>query len=207
MASDVPPSDRRASARSRLRQLDRRTVGICIVVALIGALGAALLASFFGTDAKSQPDGPYDKLTLTPSSEVDTAKALHTPLLAFDGRPTTLAARLNDRRPTVVNFFSTTCTPCITEMPALERVHRSRKDIAFVGIDVQDQAGPGRTLVKRTGITYEALRDPPGDLLRAVGGVGLPTTILIDGRGRLVETHTGALTEGALRTLIQRKLG
>ena len=117
-----------------------------------------------------------------------------------------MAERVGDRRPTVVNFFSTTCTPCIKEMPAFERVHRSRDDISFIGIDVQDQVGPGRKLIERTGITYEALRDPPGDLLRVAGGVGLPTTLLIDAEGRVVESHTGALTERTLRTLIRSKL-
>ena len=38
-------------------------------------------------------------------------------------------------------------------------------------------------------------RDPSGDLLRNVGGAGLPTTLLLDGGGRVVDTHTGALSE------------
>lgn len=64
----------------------------------------------------------------------------------------------------------------------------------------------GRSFVKRTGISYEALRDPPADLLRAVNGIGLPTTLVLDGKGRVVATHTGALTEATLSRLLDSKL-
>ncbi len=134
------------------------------------------------------------------------AKALRTELVTFAGRKTSLSSRVGHGRPVVVNFFSSTCAPCVTEMPAFERVHRTRDDVSFVGIDVQDRTGPGHKLIERTGITYEALQDPPGDLLKAVGGVGLPTTLLFDRAGRLVASHTGALSERALRNLILRKL-
>ena len=193
---------------SRSRRLGGRTIGISLCIALIAALGAGLLTSVLYKDEPSSAGAPRrNRLTLSPRKNIDLAKALRTRLLTFDGQKTTLAARTGNGRATVVNFFSTTCTPCITEMPAFERVHRRRHDVSFIGIDVQDQVGPGKQLIKRTGITYDALRDPPADLLRAVGGVGLPTTLLIDADRRVVAAHTGALTEGALRKLIDSKLG
>jgi thiol-disulfide isomerase/thioredoxin len=195
----------RPRARSGLRQLDRRTIGISVLIALIAALAAGLVASIL-LDGGTTSDANSNAIKVTPVAKVDPAKAVRTPVLDFDGQHTTLAAHVRKGRPTVVNFFSTTCTPCVTEMPALERVHRSHRDVSFVGIDVQDQVAPGRKLIKRTGITYEALRDPPGDLLQKLGGVGLPTTVLIDRNGRIVATHTGALTEQALVTLISQKL-
>src|SRR6478672_1456951 len=196
----------RPRARSGLRQLDRRTIGISVLIALIAALAAGLVASIVLDDGTSSDASNSNALKVTPVPKVDPATAVRTPVLDFEGRRTTLAAHVRKDRPTVVNFFSTTCTPCVTEMPALERVHRSHRDVSFVGIDVQDQVAPGRKLIKRTGITYEALRDPPGDLLQKLGGVGLPTTVLIDRNGRVVATHTGALTEQALVTLISQKL-
>jgi thiol-disulfide isomerase/thioredoxin len=189
-----------------LRQLDRRTIGISVLVALIGALAAGLLVSVLTDDGPSSNSTRSSGFTITPAKKVDAAKALRTRVLGFDGRPTTLSTLARDHKPLVVNFFSSTCVPCVTEMPAFERVHRNRRDVSFVGIDVQDQAGPGRKLIKRTGITYDALRDPPGDLLQEIGGVALPTTVLINAKGRIVATHTGALTSQALLTLISRKL-
>jgi len=203
---EFPPPSRRPAAR--LRRLDRRTIAISVLVAIIVALGAGLLASILTDDGSSSSNAAGSNgLRLTPAHKVDTAKALHTRLLSFDGRTTTLAARIGERKPAVVNFFSSTCAPCVAEMAAFERVHRSSRDVTFVGIDVQDGVAAGRKLIKRTGITYEALRDPPGDLLMKIGGVGLPTTVLIDAQGRVVATHTGALTERTLGALIHSKLG
>jgi len=206
MTSDFPlpaaDPERPPSGPGR-RRLDRRTIAICACIAVIAALGAALLASVFISD-----DSPASstKLGLEPAKNVDTQAVLGTGVVGFDGAPTKLAAFAGRGSPTVVNFFSSTCTPCITEMPALERVHRAVTDVGFVGIDVQDQAAQGRELITRTGITYPAVRDPGGDLLRNVGGAGLPTTLLLDGGGRVVASHTGALTETDLRQLIDRKL-
>jgi thiol-disulfide isomerase/thioredoxin len=191
---------------SNLRRLDRRAIGLCLCVALVVALAAGLIMSFLGTGKAGPADAGPDRLSLTRRTATDTTKAFRTRLFTFEGRATTLATRVGHGRPTVVNFFSSTCAPCIREMPALERVHRRRRDVSFVGIDVQDDVSTGRRFVKRTGITYEALRDPPADLLRAVDGIGLPTTMVLDGSGRVVATHTGALTEATLGQLLDSKL-
>jgi len=205
------------SGRYRRERHARRTripssIAISVLIAIMVALGAGLLASILTDDGTSSSSpssraGGSNGLRLTPTDKVDTAKALRTRLLTFDGRTTTLATRIGEGKPAVVNFFSSTCAPCVAEMAAFERVHRSSRDVTFVGIDVQDGVDAGRQLIKRTGITYEALRDPPGDLLLKIGGVGLPTTVLIDARGRVVTTHTGALTERTLGALIHSKLG
>lgn len=185
------------------RRLDRRTVAICVCVAAIAAMAAGLLASFVTDDDKGSTPS---NAALTAAGDLDTEAVMSTGVVDFTGRNTTLAAYAGKGQPTVVNFFSTTCAPCVREMPAFERVHRSGTGVRFLGVDVQDQVGPARRLMKRTGITYDAVRDPAGDLLRAVGGAGLPTTVFIDGKGRIVDTHTGALTEQELRRLIERKL-
>ncbi len=180
-------------------------VAISVLIAVIAALGAGLLVSVLTGGGASKATGSSG-LSLSRADTVDTAKALRTPVLRFDGRATTLSGRMGRQKPAVVNFFSSTCGPCVAEMAAFERAHRSHREVTFVGVDVQDEGGAGRKLIKRTGITYEALRDPPGDLLLKIGGVGLPTTVLIDAQGRVVTTHTGALTERSLDALISSKL-
>jgi thiol-disulfide isomerase/thioredoxin len=95
-------------------------------------------------------------------------------------------------RPAVVNFFASWCAPCVTEMPAFEEVKVAvGGEVTFVGIDMQDGIEDGRALVERTGITWRVARDPQGELVRAVGGVGMPTTVLLDADGAIVEQRTG----------------
>ena len=97
-------------------------------------------------------------------------------------------------KPVVVNFFSSTCIPCQTEMPALEHVHQTLGDkVTFLGMDVQDTVDGGTAFVKTVGITWEIGRDPDASVLQGVvRGTGLPTTIVLDGDGKIVFTRLGA---------------
>jgi thiol-disulfide isomerase/thioredoxin len=116
----------------------------------------------------------------------------------FDGTTGTLAEYRG--KPVVINFFSSTCIPCQTEMPALEQVHRTLGDqVTFVGLDVQDTAEGGEAFVKTVGITWELGRDPDAAILQGkAGGIGLPTTVVLDREGVVAFKHLGALDVGGL---------
>src|SRR5947208_5344608 len=69
-------------------------------------------------------------------------------------------------KPVVVNFFSSTCVPCLTEMPALEQVHQELGPaVAFVGMNAEDTVEDGRAIVAKTGVTWDIGRDPDDALL------------------------------------------
>jgi thiol-disulfide isomerase/thioredoxin len=111
-------------------------------------------------------------------------------------------------RPLVVNFFASTCVPCVTEMPEFEGVHQSLGDgVTFVGIAVQDKADKAADLVERTGVTYDYGLDPDGELFFAMGGVALPTTAFVRADGTVAEVRTSAVSEDKLRDLIREHLG
>jgi thiol-disulfide isomerase/thioredoxin len=125
----------------------------------------------------------------------------------FDGTTGTLAEYRG--KPVVMNFFSSTCIPCQTEMPALETVHRTLGDqVTFLGMDVQDTVDGGKAFVATVGITWELGRDPDAAILQgAVGGVGLPTTVVLDRKGAVVFSHLGPLdVAGLTKTLRDNKL-
>ena len=98
-------------------------------------------------------------------------------------------------KPVVVNFFSSTCAPCRTEMPALEQVHRTLGDqVTFLGLDVQDTVEGGKAFIDTVGITWELGRDPDGAILQQlVRLAGLPTTVVLDREGRIAFTKLGPL--------------
>jgi thiol-disulfide isomerase/thioredoxin len=104
-------------------------------------------------------------------------------------------------KPVVVNFFSSTCVPCVTEMPALERVHQELgAKVAFLGMNVQDTVEAARSFLETVKVTWDIGRDPTGSILQTeANGVGLPTTLLLDPRGIIVFKHLGALDVGQLR--------
>ena len=87
----------------------------------------------------------------------------------------------------VLNFWATWCAPCIKEMPDLDRLHAKLKSSNIDVLAVSEDR-EGLHIVRKFYAAHnlkelEILIDPKGKLLRAAGGRGLPTTILIDQQG------------------------
>ncbi|WP_298229907.1 redoxin domain-containing protein [Gryllotalpicola sp.] len=105
---------------------------------------------------------------------------------------------------TVINFWASTCTACITEMPSLESEHRALGGkVAFVGVDVADKTTAGRTFARRFGITYPLLSDGDGATAGRFAISGLPYTVVLDPRGTVIIRHPGAFTTGQLDYLLR----
>lgn len=110
-------------------------------------------------------------------------------------------------RPLLVNFFASTCVPCVTEMPAFEEVYQEvGEEVAFLGLAVADRTDDARDLVERTGVTYPTALDQQGEVIDALGGTMLPTTVLLDADGETITSHSGALDADELRQLLDEHL-
>jgi len=102
--------------------------------------------------------------------------------------------------PVLVNFFASTCQPCLKEMPALEQVKQEAAGkVRFVGIDVGDTVAATRSFVEAVGVSWDIGRDPDGTLAASVGSSGLPTTVVLDTEGTVVFNHRGALDLAQVR--------
>jgi thiol-disulfide isomerase/thioredoxin len=108
-----------------------------------------------------------------------------------------------------VNFFSSTCTPCITEMPAFEEVYQElgSGSLAFLGLAVTDRPADALALVDQTGVTYPTAQDPDAAVITALGGSVLPTTVLLGADGEILASHHGEMDADELRALISGELG
>lgn len=101
--------------------------------------------------------------------------------------------------PLVVNMWASTCTVCRTETPAIEAVSRRLGSrVRFVGIDTADLRGAGLAFVHRYGVTYPQLFDPKAVVATGYGIPGLPVTVFLSARGRVVGEDIGALTVSTL---------
>ena len=110
-------------------------------------------------------------------------------------------------QPLVVNFFASWCTPCLAEMPGFERVHQELETrVAFLGVNLQDSPEAGRRVVEQTGVTYDIARDPTGALFQSLGAIAMPTTVLIDANGEVVERISGEISARDLRARIDKAL-
>lgn len=107
-------------------------------------------------------------------------------------------------KPVILNFWASWCVPCRTELPAFRAAQRRLgDDVQFLGMSHQDNREDGLDLLARAEIGYPSGYDPKGDVARAYGLYGMPTTVFISADGRVVATRTGEMTEAQLVRAVQ----
>lgn len=107
-----------------------------------------------------------------------------------DGKPTSLAAFRG--KPVLVNLWATWCTPCVKELPTLDRLaarEAGTLQVLTLSQDSDGERGTARAQVDAFFAEkgYKNLSrhvDPENALMTALGTGNLPTTILFDAEGR-----------------------
>jgi thiol-disulfide isomerase/thioredoxin len=110
-------------------------------------------------------------------------------------------------RVVVVNVWGAWCGGCITEAPALERFEREHRGVAVLGIDAEDSRAAARAFYRRYGLRHPSIFDPTGKLARSLRLRGLPTTLFLDRRHRIVATVVGAGTLAKFERGLRAALG
>ena len=102
-------------------------------------------------------------------------------------------------RPLVINFWATWCAPCVEEMPLLDIFFRQNvaKGWQIVGLAI-DQPSRVRQYLSQNAISYPiGLAGMTGtELGRLLGNEvgGLPFTVVLDGKGSLIQRKLGKLS-------------
>ena len=111
-------------------------------------------------------------------------------------------------QPVVVNFWATWCAPCRIEMPELQNAYNTYRDQDLVVLAVNAQEGEPqvRAFFEEMGFTLPALLDGDGQVGRAYGTPGLPSTFFIDRSGEVTAVHRGLLTAGQIETYLAQIL-
>lgn len=101
----------------------------------------------------------------------------------------------------LVNFWATWCQDCRPEMPMFERLHRdfATQGLKIIGINAREGTAAIGRYAKDLGLTFPLVLDPKGEINRAYGVIGLPTTVLIsrDGRANSAGRRTARLGKRA----------
>lgn len=93
-----------------------------------------------------------------------------------------------------LNFWATWCGPCKEEMPGMEVLHKQFKEKNFVLLTISvDYEGikPVREFMSKQQYTFPVLLDPQGETLDLFEVKGIPTTFLIDKKGKMVGKAIG----------------
>ena len=114
----------------------------------------------------------------------------------LDGNPVDSATLFSNNAVTVVNFWFTTCKPCVGELPDLEALHQelAKKGGTVIGINAFTLDGStkdtneAKSVLEQQGVTYPniwfASNSDAG--LFTAGLYAFPTTYVVDRNGRIV---------------------
>ena len=139
----------------------------------------------------------------------------------LDGNPVDSATLFSNNAVTVVNFWFTTCKPCVGELPDLEALHQelAKKGGTVIGINAFTLDGStkdtneAKSVLEQQGVTYPniwfASNSDAG--LFTAGLYAFPTTYVVDRTGRIVgDPIVGAISSDAqmkkLNALIDQAL-
>ena len=154
------------------------------------ALGASLVAAaLWRKPAYAEQGAAADGVQLDAMSALrplDPAKAA--PDVSFhmlDGTARALTAYRG--KPVVLNFWATWCTPCIAELPELDKLAGLAPDIAVLVVSADHG---GASTVSRFLATHpvshaSVLLDPQSDTVHQFDVFGFPTTLVVDANGAI----------------------
>ena len=96
---------------------------------------------------------------------------------------------------TLINIWATWCSPCVKEMPSMERVYQVYRDrgfrVAAVSID-EGTPAPVLAFANRLGLSFDILHDRSGEIQTAYMTVGVPESFLINKHGLITYIALGA---------------
>ena len=107
---------------------------------------------------------------------------------------------------TMINFFEPWCPPCIAELPDLEKLYETYAPEGFQILGVFSTEEGTAEVVSDAALSYPVLRYVPEFDQFQTGYV--PTTIFVDGSGRIVgETKIGSNSYAGWEAIIKGLMG
>ena len=126
----------------------------------------------------------------------------------LDGQTTRLSALRG--KVVLVNFWATTCTTCVGEMPKLVETYQRFAPKGFETVAIAMSYDPPdyvRNYAAKAGLPFKVALDARGEAARGFEEVRLtPTTFLLDKQGRVVQKYLGEPDFPKLHALLEKLL-
>ena len=143
-----------------------------------------------GSTAQAETTAPEETST---GIDVGSVMPVYT-AMNLDGTSFELASKRD--KVVLLNLWATWCGPCRSEIPELQRIHDQYAARGFevigVSVDEGDVESVKDFLTERN-VTYPQVLDPQGSLANILQTSVLPTTVLIDGKGKILWKKYGAI--------------
>ena len=109
---------------------------------------------------------------------------------------------------TLVNFWTTSCTPCVAGMPKLAAAYEKYHARGFEAVAValrSDRPTDVATYAETRRLPFKIAIDASGELAQAWGGVaGAPTMVVLNRRGEIVKRFAGEFDFDELQRLVEQ---
>lgn len=88
---------------------------------------------------------------------------------------------------TIINFWATWCTPCIREIPSLNRLKSKMKGLPFelISINYAEDTKTILDFMKKVAVDFPVLLDPDGSFAKKWNTITYPSTFVIDKKGNI----------------------
>ena len=115
-----------------------------------------------------------------PSLKLKSADGKMIPLESFRGKPV------------LIDFWATSCGPCVAALPGLARIYQEAKDkgLVVISVDQNEEAKTAADFWSKKGYAWPNFHDD-GAIETLMGSSGIPRTVLIDAQGKILFDRAG----------------
>ena len=176
-------------------------IAVAVSFALAGCTSDSLATDYNSSDANSNyvsPDGATKTI-----AQADRGAAVK--WSGTTDRGTKISSADYAGKVVVLNFWYASCPPCRAEASTLEKLNTryAAQGVEFVGVNVDDSGPTALSFEKAHGVTYPSILDADeGAVKLAFAGkispTAVPTTLIIDAKGRVAARFSGLITSPSL---------
>lgn len=165
-------------------------IGVVVFIALGG------LAYLFY--AASQPPD------MAKAQAMENKPAPQLTLLTFPDKKTVTLKDLSGKgKPVFLNFWATWCPPCVGEMPHMQELYPQYKErMDFIVASVDAKKDDVVKFQEKNKYAFPIYYADNSEVSKAYSLQGIPTSIIIDGKGNIVNIHIGGMEKDAMKKFL-----
>lgn len=115
-------------------------------------------------------------------------------VVAADGTEVTLSKMLEEKDMVLINFFYTTCGPCVNEFPFMQQAYEAYEDsVGIIALDPLDDTNTVAMFQSSMGLTFPMAACNPA-WSQTFNVPGYPTSIVVDRYGLICAMEVGGIT-------------